>query len=70
MQALLAITERIPLDIFGIDFDVAPDGRLVFYEANAVMNLLSTAASREVDYPRHAETRMLAAIRTYLLERL
>jgi len=70
MQALQAITERIPLDIFGIDFDVAPDGRLVFYEANAVMNLLSTAVSREVDYPRHAETRMLAAIHRYLLERL
>ena len=68
--ALRAISERIPLDIFGIDFDVAPDGRVVFYEANATMNLLSTAAGPDVDYPRYAEERMLAAIRSYLLDLL
>jgi hypothetical protein len=69
-RVLRAIAGRIPLDIFGIDFDVDPDGRVIFFEANATMNLLSTAYSREVDYPRHAEARLLAAIRSYLLELL
>jgi glutathione synthase/RimK-type ligase-like ATP-grasp enzyme len=65
MAALHAIAERIPLDIFGVDFDVANDGRLVFYEANATMNFLSTARP-EVDHPRQAEEHMVAAIRNYL----
>jgi tetratricopeptide (TPR) repeat protein len=70
MRVLQAVAGRIPLDIFGIDFDVDRAGQVVFFEANATMNLLSTAFSREVDYPRHAEARMLAAIRSYLLELL
>ena len=37
--ALQRIRERLPLDIFGIDFDVMPDGRVLFFEANAAMNL-------------------------------
>ena len=67
LRVLQGIAERIPMDIFGIDFDVDPGGQVVFYEANASMNLLSTVNNREVDYPRHAEERMLAAIRNYLL---
>lgn len=66
VRGLHAIRERVPLDIFGIDFDVAADGRLVFYEANATMNLLSSARP-EVRHPRHAEERLLAAIRRYFL---
>lgn len=66
MRGLHAIKERIPLDIFGIDFDVAADGRIVFYEANATMNLLSSARP-EVSHPKHAEERLLAAMRRYLL---
>jgi hypothetical protein len=30
----------MPLDFFGIDFDVDDDGQVVFFEANAAMNLL------------------------------
>lgn len=65
MQSLRQIRDSIPLEIFGVDFDVAPDGRLVFYEANATMNLLSTAR-KEVNYPRHAQERLVSAFRLYL----
>lgn len=64
MLSLRQIRNRIPLEIFGIDFDVAPDGRLVFFEANATMNLLSTAHP-EVDYPKHAQERLISAFRDY-----
>jgi glutathione synthase/RimK-type ligase-like ATP-grasp enzyme/thioredoxin-like negative regulator of GroEL len=37
--ALHEIKARIPLDFYGIDFDVLPDGQLVFFEANAAMTI-------------------------------
>ena len=39
IAALHEIRRRIPLDLFGIDFDILPDGRVLFFEANAAMNL-------------------------------
>ncbi len=39
MDALRNISERINLDLFGIDFDLMPDGRLLFFEANAAMHI-------------------------------
>ena len=39
MLALGEIRKRIPLDLYGIDFDLMPDGRLLFFEANAAMNI-------------------------------
>jgi glutathione synthase/RimK-type ligase-like ATP-grasp enzyme len=38
MAALHEIRARTPLDFFGIDFDLLPDGRLLFFETNAAMN--------------------------------
>jgi len=38
MATLQAIRERMPLDMFGVDFDVDRDGRVVFFEAGASMN--------------------------------
>ncbi len=35
MAALKGIRERIPLDLFGLDFDVDDEGRVVFFEATA-----------------------------------
>lgn len=67
-STLRAIRERIPLEIFGIDFDVTPDGRVVFYEANATMNLLH-AAPEHVAPPAHAQQRVREAMRCYLLQR-
>ncbi|MGO8766727.1 MAG: tetratricopeptide repeat protein [Limisphaerales bacterium] len=54
IQALRAIRDRIPLDVFGIDFDVGPDGVVIFYEGNAAMNLLTTA-HKEVPNPKEPE---------------
>ena len=66
MQSLRAIRDRIPLDVFGIDFNVdADDGALVFYEANATMNLLSTA-QEEVANPKEVDDRLKQAFRCYL----
>jgi tetratricopeptide (TPR) repeat protein len=39
MAALREIRLRTPLDMFGIDFDMMPDGRMLFFEANAAMRL-------------------------------
>ena len=69
VQALRAIRERIPLDVFGIDFDVNADGTLVFYEANATMNLFSTARA-EIDHPQDAENRLKSAMRNYFNSRM
>jgi glutathione synthase/RimK-type ligase-like ATP-grasp enzyme len=54
LQSLRAVRERIALDVFGIDFAVDADGLLVFYEANATMNLFSTAR-KEVPNPPEAD---------------
>jgi len=64
VRALRAIRERIPLDVFGIDFDMDAEGRLVFYEANATMNLFSTA-HKEVPYPEAAEAGLKLAFQRY-----
>jgi hypothetical protein len=64
LQALQTIRDRIPLDIFGIDFDVDPNGVLVFYEANATMNLLTTARN-EIPNPKEPEDRLKEAFRRY-----
>lgn len=37
-EVLSAVRQRMPLDFFGMDFGIAPDGRVVLFEANATMN--------------------------------
>jgi hypothetical protein len=37
-QVLTSVSERMSLDFFGMDFGIAPDGRVVLFEANATMN--------------------------------
>jgi Flp pilus assembly protein TadD len=64
IQSLRAIRERIPLDVFGIDFDVNADGLVVFYEANATMNLFSTA-QKQVPNPKQSEDRLKQAFQHY-----
>ena len=65
MQSLRALRDRIPLDVFGLDFEVDADGSVIFYEANATMNLLSTA-QKEVPNPKESEERLQQAFRRYL----
>ena len=64
IQSLRAIRDRIPLDVFGLDFDVDADGLLVFYEANATMNLFSTAR-KEVPNPKEADDCLKLAFQRY-----
>jgi glutathione synthase/RimK-type ligase-like ATP-grasp enzyme len=65
VQSLRAIRDRMPLDVFGIDFEVDADGVLVFYEANATMNLFSTA-QKEVPNPPQAHDSLKQAFQRYL----
>lgn len=37
-QTLSEVRRRMPLDFFGLDFGIVPDGKLVFFEANATMS--------------------------------
>lgn len=67
MATLEAIGRTLPLDVFGLDFDVDEDGRVVFFEANPSMNLLWTGAT-ELAYPRSAEAQFLEGVER-LLER-
>jgi glutathione synthase/RimK-type ligase-like ATP-grasp enzyme len=64
IQSLRAIRDRIPMDVFGIDFAVDPDGLLIFYEANATMNLFSTAR-KEVPNPKEADDCLKLAFQRY-----
>jgi hypothetical protein len=68
MDCLVEIGRIIPLDIFGIDFDVNDEGLLVFFEANATMNLLSTAPP-DMDYPESAEREFMGGVQK-LLDRM
>lgn len=65
MQSLQTIRDRIPLEVFGVDFDVTEAGQLVFYEANATMNLFSSARP-EVAHPKHVEEHLKTVFRNYL----
>jgi len=64
IQSLGAIRARIPLEVFGIDFEADADGRLVFYEANATMNLFSTAP-KELPNPIEAGDRLKVAFQRF-----
>jgi len=72
IQALRDIRKKIPLDIFGIDFDVAQDGRIVFFEANASMYLLQYLAPDDADlfHPVDADARLRMAIKAHLQRRI
>jgi Flp pilus assembly protein TadD len=65
IQSLHTIRDQLPLDVFGMDFDVDADGSVVFYEANATMNLFSTA-QKEVPNPKEADDHLKLAFQRYL----
>lgn len=66
MLSLQAIRERIPLDVFGIDFAVDAQGTVIFYEANATMNLFSTAP-KEVANPKESGEKLKRAFQSYFM---
>ncbi|MEI7601525.1 MAG: hypothetical protein WCJ41_19690 [Aestuariivirga sp.] len=67
-HALLEVGRRIPLDVFGMDFDVDDEGRVVFFESNATMLLLSNAP-KDLDYPQDAQQAFLKCLDTLFRKR-
>lgn len=55
------IARVIPLDIFGMDFDITDDGQIAVFEANATMNLLSNAEGG-LSYPQEAQRRLTQSL--------
>ena len=51
-QILSAVRERIALDFFGMDFGMAPDGRVLLFEANATMNFFARLPGPQFLYLR------------------
>lgn len=72
LQTLHEIRRKMPLDIFGVDFDVGQDGRVVFYEANASMYLLEYLGPDDADlrHPVDANVRLQKAIKAYLQRKM
>lgn len=66
MERLADIRRHLTLDVFGIDFDVMQDGRVLFFEANANMLLLAYPCEPDVRHPVEADDRLLAAMRRRL----
>jgi hypothetical protein len=50
LQCQRAIRERMPLDFFGMDYGLVPDGRLVLFEANATMNFFPFFSDPRLEY--------------------
>jgi hypothetical protein len=48
--AMLAIRARMPLDYFGIDFALLPDGGALLFEANATMNFYPLSTDPRFTY--------------------
>ncbi len=61
VKALEAVGRKIPLDIFGMDFDVDDDGNVVFFETNATMRM-QVPVPEAFAYPPEATENLLAAL--------
>ncbi len=69
MRALSDVQAALGLDYGGIDFGIAPDGRVVVFEANATMIVPPPDADPRWDYRRPAVARIDDAVRRMLLDR-
>ncbi len=67
MAVLEAVGRKIPLDIFGMDFDVDDDGNVVFFEANATMRMM-IPVPEPFAYPPEGNERLVAALDQLLHE--
>jgi hypothetical protein len=66
MAALRAIQASLGLDYAGVDFGLDSEGRLLLFEANAVMNIVVPDASPQWDYRRPAIHAAIAAARAMI----
>jgi hypothetical protein len=69
MAALNTICAELALDYAGVDFGLARDGRLVFFEANATMIIFPPPENPIWDYRRPAINRALEAAKRLLVAR-
>lgn len=69
MAALRIICDEMALDYAGIDFGLAPDGRLIFFEANATMVIFPPPDDPIWDYRRDMLQRAIDAAKTLLESR-
>lgn len=69
----IATLERIaadaPLDVFGIDFGYTTDGRVIVFEANAMMNLIPHRAAQNYPYYAPMAERIQAAVEDAVIRR-
>jgi hypothetical protein len=69
LAALGAIQSALGLDYAGVDFALAPDGRIVVFEANATMTITPPPPDPLWDYRRPAIARAVEAARALLRRR-
>jgi hypothetical protein len=67
VAALAAIAAELALDYAGVDFAVAPDGRLLLFEANPGMVISPPGPEPIWDYRRAPTQRALTAVKALLL---
>jgi hypothetical protein len=67
MSALAAIGETLGLDYAGVDFGLAPDGRVLLFEANPGMVIQPPGPEPIWDYRRAPIARALDAVKNLLL---
>jgi hypothetical protein len=71
LRTLEAIRDRMPVDFFGVDFDVDDAGQVVLFEANAAMNFLKASDEpKDVTLPDAPFDRIKAAFRPAIDRRI
>lgn len=71
LKALEAVRDRLPLDFCGIDFEIDEAGSVVFFEANAAMNLLKrNTEPADITLPDEPFERIKAAFRRAVERRI
>lgn len=68
-RALASISATLGLDYAGVDFALAPDDRLLLFEANATMKIVLPGAHANSDPRQTAAKRALDAARNMLMRR-
>jgi glutathione synthase/RimK-type ligase-like ATP-grasp enzyme len=69
LHALALLREALALDYGGVDFGVAPDGRLLLFEANATMAIVPPVPDPVWDYRRKPIADAVDAARAMLFKR-
>jgi glutathione synthase/RimK-type ligase-like ATP-grasp enzyme len=69
MSGLEQLRDALGLDYGGVDFGLAPDGRILLFEANATMAIVPPLHDPIWDYRREPIARAIDAAREMVLRR-